>query len=256
MASHFDNISCALVTGAAGGLGRAIAQNLISRNIKVILVGRTEASLAATTKEIGANGYYVLDVGDISQVHSFVQRVVKEHPEVDCIINNAGVQRPLNFLETEKDEFLQKADQEIDINIRGPMHLIMEFLPHLKSKKSGLIINVTSVLGFVPFVPLNPVYNATKSWLHFFTMNLRTQLKDTNIKVVEVAPPSVGTDLHRDREDPNDNDKAKNPKALTVDEWLEDFVQKMERGHEVIAAGMADDVVKSWYASMMEWYPN
>lgn len=117
--------------------------------------------------------YYVLDIGSISSIPSFVQQVLKECPEADCLINNAGVQRPLDVNAFD----LEKADQEININIRGPMHLTIGFLDHFKKKEAATIINVSSVLGFVPFSIINPVYNGTKAWMHFWSMNLRTQLQ-------------------------------------------------------------------------------
>lgn len=130
-------------------------------------------------------------------ISSFIQKVVQEHPEVDCLINNAGVERPLDINNFD----FTKADQEIDINIRGPMHLAIGFLEHFKSKPRGTIVNVSSVLGYTPTSIIKPVYNGTKAWLHFWTMTLRAQLSKSsdgkNINVVEIAPPTVATDLHR-----------------------------------------------------------
>jgi hypothetical protein len=88
---------------------------------------------------------------------------------------------------------LEKADQEIDINIRGPMHLAIGFLEHFKKKEAATIVNVSSVLGFIPFSIINPVYNGTKAWMHFWSMNLRTQLakEGSKVKIVEIVPPTV-----------------------------------------------------------------
>jgi len=214
---------------------------------KVIIVGRTEAKLQETSNSLGHNtAYYKLDTGDIPSIPPFVKQVLDKHPEIDCLVNNAGVQRPLSF----SDFDLAKADQEIDINIRGPMHLAAAFLPHFKSLSSGgTIINVSSVLGFVPFSVVNPVYNGTKAWVHFHTMNMRTQLakEGANIRVVEIAPPSVGTDLHRDREDPDDNKKHKNPNALTIEEFMEEIKPQLEEGKEIVSAGMGLKITKQWY---------
>lgn len=85
----------------------------------------------------------------------------------------------------------------------GPIHLADAFLKHFATKKHAVIMNVTSVLGFIPFSIINPTYNGTKAFLHFYTMAQRVQLKETNIKVVEIIPPQVHTALHRDREDPD-----------------------------------------------------
>jgi short-subunit dehydrogenase involved in D-alanine esterification of teichoic acids len=138
--------------------------------------------------------------------------VIKDHPKVDCLINNAGVQRPFQVLGPDYDFDLAKADQEIGINIRGPLHLSLAFLPHFNGQPhGGVIMNVSSVLGFLPYSVINPVYNGTKAWVQMFSMNLRTQLAQagSQIRVVEIVPPSVGTDLHRERMDPDDNKRAK-----------------------------------------------
>merc|ERR1712032_745613 len=115
-------------------------------------------------------------------------------------------------------------------------------------------MNVSSVLGYIPFSIINPVYNGTKAWLHFWSMNLRTQLKDTKIQVVEIAPPTVATDLHRERQDPDDNKKDKNPSALSVDEFMEEVSKKLENGDETIGAGMGADVVEKWFGTFGEQY--
>ncbi|KAI3001482.1 hypothetical protein CBS147482_6807 [Aspergillus niger] len=243
------DFSCALVTGGGGGLGKAIASYLLQKGKKVIIAGRTENTLRQTAEEIGATDYFVLDTGVTSQIPTFIESLLKKHPVLDCLINNAGVQRPLQVLKDDPSGFLTKADQEIDINIRGPMHLTLGLLEHFKSKESAMIMNVSSILAFVPFSVINPVYNGTKAWLHFWSMNLRSQLASggyDKIKVVEVAPPSVGTDLHREREDPDDNKKHKNPNALTVEEFMDFFKEGLERGDAVIAPGMSREFVDKW----------
>ncbi|GKU07894.1 short-chain dehydrogenase [Fusarium langsethiae] len=244
--------NCAVITGGGGGIGRALAEYLISKGKKVLIAGRTEANLITTAKEIGAAGYYVLDTGKTDHIPAFVKKITSEHPELDCLINNAGVQRPIEVLKN--DDFLQKADQEIDINIRGPMHLALHLIPHFKEKPSALIMNVSSVLGFIPFSIINPVYNGTKAWLHFWSMNLRTQLHDTNIRVVELAPPMVATDLHRERENPDDNKKEHAPQTLTVEEFMDEVVPKFERGDETISAGMGAGAIDKWFETFGEKY--
>lgn len=183
MSSPNYSFQTALITGGGGGIGRALATQLIKDGKKVIIAGRTESNLQSTYREIGAAAYYVLDTGDVAATPTFVAKIIKEHPDLDCIVNNAGVQRPLDVDTMEPGEFAEKADQEIDINIRGPMHLTLHLLKHLKTKENALVVNVSSVLGFVPFSVINPVYNGTKAWLHFWSMNLRAQLKESNVKV-------------------------------------------------------------------------
>ncbi|KAL4808298.1 hypothetical protein BDV18DRAFT_134640 [Aspergillus unguis] len=250
--------TCALVTGGGGGIGKAFSAYLISKGIKVLIAGRTESKLQSTAREIGAADYYVLDTGDTASIPQFISRVTSDHPDLDCLMNNAGVQRPLEVFKTPKEEYLQKADQEIDINIRGPMHLSLGLLEHFKTKPSAAIINVSSVLGFIPFSIINPVYNGTKAWLHFWTVNLRTQiewagLKD-KIKVIEIAPPSVETDLHRERENPDDNKKENNPNVLSIDEFMSEVSQQLEDGKEMIGAGPSSNFLNKWYDAYGEPY--
>ncbi|KAG9203485.1 hypothetical protein G6514_002852 [Epicoccum nigrum] len=250
MSSLNYSFKTALVTGGGGGIGKALSQQLIKDGKNVIIVGRTESKLKESASEIGAKAYYVLDTGNVSSIPDFVKKITMEHPDLDCLINNAGVQRPLDVNKMDASEFLQKADQELDINIRGPMHLALSLLPHLKSKDNALIVNVSSVLGFVPFSIINPVYNGTKAWVHFWSMALRVQLKDSSVRVIEIAPPTVATDLHREREDPDDNKKEKNKAALSVEEFTEETIGKWKKGDEMIGAGMAADIVGSWEGSM------
>jgi short-subunit dehydrogenase involved in D-alanine esterification of teichoic acids len=247
--SNYD-FTTALVTGGAGGIGKALSQRLIRDGKHVILAGRTESTLAATAQEIGAAAYYVLDTGNVAAIPAFVHKLVAAHPDLDCLINNAGVQRPLDVNSDSAADFAQKADQEIDINVRGPMHLALHLLPHLKSRPRGVVVNVSSVLGFVPFSLQNPVYNATKAWVHFWSINLRAQLEGGSVRVVEIAPPTVATDLHRERADPDDNKKEKNDKAMSVEEFVEEVVGKWKKGDEMIGAGMAEGIVKDWEGSM------
>ncbi|KAJ6785263.1 hypothetical protein PWT90_07697 [Aphanocladium album] len=253
--SQLLQFRCVVVTGGGGGLGKAIAQYFVSQSKTVLLVGRTESNLEAATKEIGAAGYYILDVSDVDAIPGFIQKITKEHPDLDCIVNNAGVQRPLKVL-SDNEDFLAKADEEIDINIRGPLHLTKHLLPHLQTKENPLIINVSSILGFLPFAFINPIYNGTKAWLHFWTMNLRTQLagEKSPIRVVEIAPPTVGTDLHCEDDNPDDNKKEYNSKSLTVEDFMSEVATKLENGDETISVGPGVQIVDDWFATFGKQY--
>lgn len=274
--STLSLIETAVITGGGGGIGRAMAEALIQAGKKVILVGRTEANLKSTASSIGAAGYYVLDTGDTAAIPGVVDRILADHPDVNCLVNNAGVQRPFQFpgvQEQRHQEYgfdLARADEEIDINIRGPMHLTLRFLPHLTTPRSkdkpgvgvGVVINVSSILGFLPLQVINPVYGGTKAWVHFFTMNLRSQYNNNNnpassssesserLRVVEIVPPTVTTALHRDRTDPADNSKEKNKAAMSVQEFMHVVVAGFKDGSDIIAPGPAGQLVKVWYDAL------
>lgn len=192
----------------------------------------------------------MLDTGDIASIPSFVDKIISEHPELDCIINNAGVQRPLEVLGPDYDFDLSSADQEININIRGPMHLsVLLIQKHFSKLDNGAVImNVSSGLGFNPFSVINPVYNGTKAWLHSFSTNLRTQLQkvDSKIKIVEIVPPQVESDLHRDRSDPDDNKKKSGAPALSIEEFMDDVKKGWENNEDLVGAGMSKQSIKVW----------
>ena len=96
MPSSNYNFKTAFVTGGGGGIGKVISQQLVKDGKNVIIVGRTESKLKESAFEIGAKAYYVLDTGDVSSIPDFVKKITKEHPDLDCLVNNAGVQRPLD----------------------------------------------------------------------------------------------------------------------------------------------------------------
>ena len=221
----------------------------LSQGKQVIICGRTESKLQAASKEMKDCPYYVLDTGNLPAIPDFIAKITKEHPELDCLVNNAGVQRPLDVNKMSPEEFLSKADQEVAININGPMHLAIGLLPHFKSKPGAVIMNISSVLGYIPTSIINPVYNGTKAWVHFWSMNLRTQLEKagSSVRVIEIAPPSVGTDLHRERENPDDNKKANNAAALTVEEFMDDVISQWKEDKDAIGAGPSTKIVERWY---------
>jgi short-subunit dehydrogenase involved in D-alanine esterification of teichoic acids len=252
------SFKCALITGGAGGLGRAMAEAVIAMKKSVIIAGRTEAGLKKTAAEIGAKAYFVLDVSNIPAISGFVKDIVSKYPDLDCVINNAGVQRPFQIMGPDYDFDLTRADQEIDTNIRGPLHLTVSLVPHFNSlPNGGVIMNVSSVLGYNPFSLVNPVYNGTKAWMNFFTMNLRTQLRQagSKIKVVEIVPPTVETALHRERKDPDDNKKVHgNSSALSVAEFIEQIQEGWHNDEDTCAAGLGRELVEKWYSAYGEAY--
>jgi uncharacterized oxidoreductase len=108
------------------------------------------------------------------------------------LVNNAGIQRRARFAADTTD--WSSRYEEIAINLEAPVHLAALVMDHFRARPRTAIINITSGLAFVP-APFAPVYAATKAALHSFTMALRTELEDTPIRVVEIVPPVVDTDL-------------------------------------------------------------
>ena len=181
-----------LITGGTSGIGLELATQLAALNNTVIITGRDQAKLEAIQHRHPELIPVQSDVSDPAAITQLQARVTREYPGLNILINNAGLMRKLNLQDRGGD--LEDLVREIDTNLTGPVQMVKEFLPHLKAQPSSAIVNVSSGLAFVPF-PISPVYSATKAGVHAFTKALRVQLKDTRIKVFELAPPSTQTAL-------------------------------------------------------------
>lgn len=188
-----------LITGGGSGIGRGLAEALQADGNQVIVAGRRQSALDATTKANPGMQSIVLDVENAHAVRSFADEVVKRFPKLNVLINNAGIMRPENL----KAEPVDLADSEaiISTNLLGPIRLTAALLPHLKKQPSATIINVSSGLAFVP-LSLTPTYCATKAAIHSYTQSLRYQLRSTSVEVLEIIPPYVQTELMNGAEDP------------------------------------------------------
>jgi uncharacterized oxidoreductase len=182
-----------LITGGSSGIGLELAKQLLERGNTVIITGRDQEKLDAAKRELPGVHTINSDVGDPNAIMALHASVLARFPALDTLINNAGIMRNLNL---NQDRGLNDVTREIEINFSGPVRMIQQFLPHLKTRKGALIVNVSSGLAFVPF-PASPVYCATKAAIHSFTESLRAQLDGTDVTVIELAPPAVETPLLR-----------------------------------------------------------
>ena len=180
-----------LITGGAAGIGFALARRLSEKGNQVIICGRNEAALRKAQEEAPALVCRICDVADTDSRQSMVEWLKASHPNLNVVINNAGVQHRRDF---NNDPAIDTLDQEVAINLTAPIHLITELLPALKQQERAFIINVSSGLAFSPMADV-PVYCATKAAIHSFTLSLRHQLKATGVRVIELAPPIVDTGL-------------------------------------------------------------
>lgn len=183
-----------LITGGTSGIGLELARQLLARDNTVIVTGRDGEKLDAARRALPGVHAFTSDVSDPEAIQSLHRDVVARFPALDTLINNAGIMRNLDL---NKDRDLTDVTREIEINLNGPVRMIQQFLPHLKTRAGALIVNVSSGLAFVP-LSLSPVYSATKAAIHSFTQSLRAQLEGTGITVVELAPPGVETPLFRE----------------------------------------------------------
>jgi uncharacterized oxidoreductase len=180
-----------LVTGGSSGIGLALAERLLALGNQVIICGRRPEALQAAQAKLPGLHTVVADTGSEAARVALWTEVVSRFPKVDVLINNAGIQNKINVLDSAPWQGLQ---QEIAINLEGPMHLALLAIPHLREQERPALLNVSSGLAFVPMAAM-PIYCATKAALHSFTLSLRHQLRKTPIEVIEIIPPAVRTNL-------------------------------------------------------------
>ena len=181
-----------LITGGSNGIGLELANQFLKLGNTVIITGRNLQRLNDVKKKFPELNIFQSDAGVPADIKSLYDKVSIQFPKLNVLINNAGIMRKLNLLDTGMD--MDNINQEIAINLSGPIRMVNQFLAHLKTKKHAAIMNVSSGLAFVPF-PISPIYSATKAGVHFYTQTLRIQLKNTNVVVFELMPPLTNTDL-------------------------------------------------------------
>jgi uncharacterized oxidoreductase len=184
--------STILITGGAGGIGYELTKQFTALGNTILITGRDQAKMDRAKAAFPNIRTFRSDVSDPEAIATLYEQVTTQFPELNILINNAGIMREINVHDTAGS--LDDITREIEINLSGPIRMVKQFLPHLKARSEAAIMNVSSGLAFVP-LPIAPVYCATKAGLHSFTESLRVQLKHTTVKVFELAPPATQTEL-------------------------------------------------------------
>jgi uncharacterized oxidoreductase len=232
-----------LITGGATGIGFAMAEAFMKAGSEVIICGRRERRLLEVQKKHPELHVRTCDVANASDCKALAQWVGANFKSLNVLVNNAGVQRDIDFTKG-IDAFLT-GESEIRINLEAPIVLSGLFIPQLVGKIEPAIVNVSSGLGFVPAARM-PVYSATKAGLHAFTMALRHQLSKLGIKVFEVVPPAVDTELNPEGRAQRGNFKA----DLKPEEFTAAVMKGLEADVLEIGYGMSAGMLKASRADL------
>ncbi len=215
-----------LITGAASGIGLTLAQRFLRAGSRVIGCGRREEKLRDAQAKDPRLVIRTCDVGDPDERVALFRWAVATYPQLNVLVNNAGIQRRVTLADPE--EWAQ-TQQEIAINFEAPLHLAQLFIPHLSKQAHPAILNVTSGLAFAPLARV-PIYCATKAALHSFTLSLQHQLAQTPIRVVEIVPPAVNTDL---------GGPGLHTSGVPVEEFADAVMTRLSAGDLEISYGFA-----------------
>lgn len=224
-----------VITGGATGIGFALAQEFVKANNEVIICGRRESSLKEAKKKLPQLHIKVCDVSKEQKRKELVSWVSSNFKDVNVLVNNAGIQRMINFKTGESNR--NAREDEIDINLKAPVRLCELFVPLFIKRKEAAIVNVSSGLGFCPIAAM-PVYCATKAALHSFTISLRHQLRNTPVKVFEIIPPTVDTDLDKGARDR----RGQKDRGIPASKVAHATLKAIEKDEYEIAVGMAEGI--------------
>lgn len=219
-----------LVTGGGSGIGAGLAGAFHARGASVIIAGRTRAKLDAVAARHPGMEVEEVAVADPDSVAACAARVAVRHPDLNVLVNNAGVQQLIDFSapEPQAPDLLA---HEIDVNLKGVIFVTNAFLPLLKRQEAARLIHVGSGLAFVPLVAA-PVYSATKAAVHGFTVALRRQLEGGPVRVIEIIPPVVETELHRGQ-------PRKPPRAMPLAAFVAAAMSGLDAGRDEVTVGLA-----------------
>lgn len=225
-----------LITGGTSGIGLGMAEALQQSKSKVIICGRNKEKLSKVKEKFPGITVLPYDVGNALQRKKLAAEVLRRFPDIDILVNNAGIQRYID-LKKGYDE-LKSGEDEITINFVAPVELTALFIGHLMKRPSAAIINVSSGLGFMPMLN-TPVYSATKAAIHTYSLVLRQQLKDTPVRVIEIVPPMVDTDLNKEGRDAN----HLKFRGISISEYIPTVIKGLENDSDIIFHGDGDRVM-------------
>jgi uncharacterized oxidoreductase len=205
------------IPGSTSGIGLALALRLHAKGNTVIVGGRRTERLEQIAADHPGIDTAQIDTADAASVRSAAEHVLAHHPELNVVIAMAGIMNVEDW--HHPDTFLESAESIITTNVLGPIRLIAAFIEHLQKQRDATIITVSSGLAFAP-LRATPTYNASKAAIHMLTESVRLQLEDTTIRLKELVPPAVQTDLLPGQQE--------SEWAVPLDEFADDVLRLLE----------------------------
>lgn len=221
-----------LITGGGSGIGFETAKLFSQKGNKVIITGRDEEKLKRAVAKLGNAHYIVADVTNEKDVNALVDRITREFPDINILMNNAG-SAVLHNLSELKDA-AAFARGEMETNFFAPVNLTTKLLPLLLKSSEAAVVNVSSIVGFAPALSL-PTYSASKAALHSYSQALR--LSFPKLKVFEVMPPLVDTDFAKDI--PSD-------KKISAAQVASDLVNSMDVNNYEVHVASTESLYKNF----------
>ena len=215
-----------LVTGGGSGIGRGLAEAFHKLGNKVIVAGRRKANLADVVSANPGIDSVELDVSNPESIASVSKKLITKYPKLNVLLNNAGIMLLDDVSKPIDDNLLTS---QFETNLFGTVRMTSAFIEHLKTQKSGTVLNVSSVLGFVPMA-FAAVYSATKAGIHAYSMGLRYMLKGTSVELQEIAPPWVQTDLLNSNEE---------PRAMPLKPFIEQTIEALRTSDREVLVEIA-----------------
>jgi NADP-dependent 3-hydroxy acid dehydrogenase YdfG len=183
-----------VITGASGGIGAAVAQLLATRGASTVLVARRETALRAVAERCGENALpIVADMTSRSEVRRVIELAIARFGHIDVWVNNVGqgiTRLPSQLTDDDVDDMMR-------VNVKSALYGMQEVLPHFQSRDTGHVINISSMLGRIPYVVTRSAYTGAKHFLDALTANFRMEIQESHpdIQFSLVSPGVVRTDF-------------------------------------------------------------
>lgn len=204
------------IPGATSGIGLALALRLQAKGNTVVIGGRRAELLERIGTDHGLDTVRI-DTTDPASIRAAAAEVLARHPGLNVLVPMAGIMRVEDW--HRPDSFLGSAEEVITTNVLGPIRLIAEFIEHLRTRLDATILTVSSGLAFTPLAA-TPSYNASKAAIHMLTESIRLQLADTGVRLQEISPPAVRTELLPGQQD--------SEHAMPLDEFADEVMSLLE----------------------------